>query len=122
MIWQCMKCDRLYDDNPRMCDNCGYSIFSVDGTAEDPDALQRWDDSSDASLAETIVKAIATVKGVSPMEVPPLYDSVDPDAVESLFEHSDSHRIQFRHAGFDVVVTASGEIKLSSIDGSTGHA
>ena len=121
MMWECMKCGRLYEDNPRMCENCGYSIFSVDGQSDDPDALKRRADDSDTPLAESVVNVIANVKGVDPLDIPPLYDSVDLDAVEALLEDTDTQQIQFRHAGFDVVVTSSGDIKINSNGDPTDH-
>ncbi|WP_340098371.1 HalOD1 output domain-containing protein [Salinibaculum salinum] len=41
------------------------------------------------SLCEEIVSAVARAEGVDPLAVSPqLYDVVDPDSLEQLFEHS----------------------------------
>ncbi|WP_226010826.1 HalOD1 output domain-containing protein [Halomicrobium salinisoli] len=41
---------------------------------------------SDQSLAVTISEALATVEGTEPWEIDPLYDVIDFDAVERLFQ------------------------------------
>lgn len=62
----------------------------------------------------TIVSSVAAAKGVSPAELdPPLYDAVDPDALERLFEtggppgEPPSVVVRFTYCGFDVRVTPS---------------
>lgn len=67
-----------------------------------------------ASVA--VVEAVATATDYDPYDVPPLYEVVDPDALDELFspKHDGtprrSGRIVFRLAGCDVTVTGRGEI------------
>ena len=59
------------------------------------------------SLTGTIVEELADANGVDVYEVPPLIESVDPDALEKLFaesEHADHVTIEFSHAGHRIVV------------------
>lgn len=44
---------------------------------------------TDQSLAVTISEALATVEGTEPWEIDPLYDVIDFDAVERLFQRED---------------------------------
>lgn len=60
-----------------------------------------------ASLA--VIEAVAAVSGTDPLELPPLYDAVNPDALNALFEPHDRRdgsdlRIEFSYNGFDIVV------------------
>ncbi|MFC6719411.1 HalOD1 output domain-containing protein [Natrialbaceae archaeon GCM10025810] len=55
-----------------------------DDGAGDVDA--RYDPAVDDSLTAVIVGAVARAVGCEPLEVEPLYDVLDPDALESLFE------------------------------------
>lgn len=59
------------------------------------------------SLTGTIVEKLADSNGVDALEVPPLIESVDPDALEKLFDESeaaDHVTIEFSHAGHRIVV------------------
>ena len=44
-----------------------------------------YDDSTDESLLDVVVGAIATVNDCDPLEVDPLYHTIDPEALEALF-------------------------------------
>lgn len=44
-----------------------------------------YDDSTDESLLDVVVGAIATVNDCDPLEVDPLYHAIDPEALEALF-------------------------------------
>jgi hypothetical protein len=58
-------------------------------------------------LAETVARAIATVAGTDPSELEPLYESVDPEALENLFDCDHGRwpgSVEFCHAGYTVVI------------------
>jgi len=59
-----------------------------------------------------VVEALAEAKDVSPVEVErPLYDAVDPDAIDRLFENGiDGGRVVFTASGYEVTVTGHGDI------------
>lgn len=68
-----------------------------------------------ASVSMTVVEALAEAQGVSPLDIrEPLYDAVDPDALDSLFDGTDAEldggRVVFSTAGFEVTVTARGDV------------
>ena len=66
-----------------------------------------------ASLA--VIEAVAAVSGTDPIELPPLYDAVNPDALNALFEpherRTDSNLcVEFSYNGFDIVVREGPEV------------
>lgn len=58
---------------------------------------------------ERIVSGVATLEGVDPVELPPLFDAVDPDALEAVFATTPSGTrrcgsVAFTYAGYRVRV------------------
>ncbi|ELY36212.1 HalOD1 output domain-containing protein [Natronorubrum tibetense] len=76
----------------------------------DPDAGEQ--------ASDAVVTAVATLTGDSPVELSPLYEAVEPDALDSLVRHarrSDDagvHQLWFSYEGFDVGVQSNGEIRI----------
>lgn len=70
------------------------------------------------SLTEALVLAVADVKGVDPLELDPLYDDVDLEALERLVRRgadaSASVEATFAVQGCDVTVTAAGTLTVSA--------
>ena len=65
-----------------------------------------------------ISDAIAEETGTPIDEMPPLYETIDPDALESFLQranHSDTHpewSIEFRYCGYRVVFDSTGKVEL----------
>lgn len=64
-----------------------------------------------------VIATVAAASDRPPRELPPLYDSVDPDTLDALFEDSrlasDADiRITFRFGGYEVTLHQCGEIYL----------
>lgn len=62
---------------------------------------------TEVSLTWRVVEAVAEREGVDPVELkPPLRSALDPDALETLFDHSGSEalRLEFSYCGYDVAV------------------
>ncbi|APX97832.1 HalOD1 output domain-containing protein [Natronorubrum daqingense] len=76
----------------------------------DPDAGER------ASVA--VVTAVEAVSQTDSLELPPLHDVVDPDALDSLVEHArrsgeaGQHELWFTYAGFEVGVRSDGRVLI----------
>jgi len=76
--------------------------------------------------------AAASGAGASAVTSPPLYDFVDPDALEALYAHARDHQgtaewtTTFRYAAADVSVTSAGTVTVEPRDGGEsdqrGHA
>lgn len=72
---------------------------------------------NDRSPVEAIIDALATATGNDPMDLPPLYEYVDPDALEDLFERNKGTRaaetlLSFRFETWNVFVRADGRIRV----------
>jgi hypothetical protein len=72
----------------------------------------------DESPSNAVVSAISTVTGVDPLELPHIYDSIDPDALDAIMEspvvvgHHDTVDVRFRYADHDVSVRTDGTITV----------
>ncbi|WP_232702309.1 HalOD1 output domain-containing protein [Halobacterium wangiae] len=71
-------------------------------------------------ITQKIVHAVADELRVDPVDLDPLYDVVDPDALNSLF-HSrprvnslGTGAVRFTYQGFEVHVTAGGDVSLEA--------
>lgn len=70
------------------------------------------------SLSEAVIDAVADAEGVEPTDLQPLYDVLDPDALDSLFQpHSHTGRsaqgqITFEYHDYEVYVNENGQVTL----------
>lgn len=68
--------------------------------------------SADTSSLETVVRLLEQATGRDQLNLPPIYHSVDPDAIDALMESgSESLMISFTHAGYDISI-AGGVARL----------
>jgi hypothetical protein len=76
-------------------------------------------DSPDADeVFETIIDALADAADVSPMELDPIYDSIDPDALSRLMNGSDADlSVTFTHGGHNVQVYDDGMVIVRDSEG-----
>lgn len=78
--------------------------------------------SDDGKISERVVTAVATARDEDPLELPPLYDVIDPDALDQLFDHgieggrSGPGRVIFILAGCEVIVHSDGEVEVTAPD------
>jgi hypothetical protein len=71
------------------------------------------------SLSEAVVSSVATQKGVGEIALPPLFEVLDPDALDALFETSGDRtegHITFEYAGCTVECVSDGTVR---VDGPT---
>lgn len=77
----------------------------------DPDT-ERYRARFDSDLSdpvEAIVRVVAAVAGTDPTDLPPLFESVDSNALDALVRSAadgDSLRVSFAYDGYDVTVAA----------------
>lgn len=71
----------------------------------------------DESVSEVVVETVASVSGVDPVELDPLYYAIDPDALDALFAPRPAAgdlprdvQLSFSYVGLQVTVTAAGRI------------
>lgn len=65
-----------------------------------------------------VVSEVADREGISEEELPLLYESIEPDALDELFYHTKKTRteleVQFTYAGYTVLIRDSEEITLKN--------
>ncbi|MFP8951366.1 HalOD1 output domain-containing protein [Natrialbaceae archaeon A-arb3/5] len=89
----------------------------TDRTSEN--AVVSYDWGSGESLSTTIVSTISDLSGKNPDEIERLYDHLDPDSLESIFEPTAGGRtrnagsVAFHLEGYAVTVHASGTIVVT---------
>lgn len=70
-----------------------------------------WGDDESASAA--VVRAVAAYTGQQPISMEPLFKTIDPDALNTIFGPNEQPAcIEFSYSGIRVQVTASGDGKL----------
>lgn len=65
--------------------------------------------------SEVIIDAVATAAGVDPLDLPPLYEFVDPDALNNLFDTHDGATdalLSFTMNTWNVFVRGDGKIRV----------
>lgn len=83
------------------------------------------DRTNDVPLSTAIVRAIANVSNTPAEDLDPLYDVVDPDALNGIFApHADGRErvaggLWFYYSGYRVIVYPDGEIKMEPLDEAT---
>ena len=73
------------------------------------------------SLSETVVTTVAEREGVEPTELTPLYEVVDPDALDGLFaplggSPSTEGEVTFPYQGYEVTAYSTGRVELRPAD------
>ncbi|MFH5802117.1 HalOD1 output domain-containing protein [Haladaptatus sp. CMAA 1911] len=74
------------------------------------------------SLSTAIVRKVAAAKDVAPSALPPLYEVIDSDALDRLFDSRINHqsrtsgRIEFEYCGYQVTATSTGDVQTLPID------
>lgn len=73
-----------------------------------------WDDFEELNLI--IVGAVAILTEGYPSELPPLQQTVEVDALQTLLvdDSEDPVQVVFRYAGVDVTITSDGDVELAS--------
>lgn len=69
------------------------------------------------TASECIINAVAEIEDEDPTGLsPPLYEAIDPDALDNLVASQNTSRVQFEYSNHRVTVT-SDEIIVTAIDG-----
>ena len=91
-------------------DSAGRSEGQLD--SDTPKAI--FEPSSGGSATEAVVSLVAQEESCDPLELPPLYESVDPEALDRICEVADgsSLRISFDYSDYTVLVDGSGIVQL----------
>ncbi|MDS0475457.1 HalOD1 output domain-containing protein [Natrinema sp. 1APR25-10V2] len=74
-----------------------------------------------SSPSQAIVMGLAERNDVSPLEMQPLYEAVNPEALDTLFQNGRSGRVTFEYAGYEVAVHGNGHIDIHETEHSAGE-
>lgn len=84
------------------------------------DSSRRHDADASEATSTAVVEAIAEREGVDPADLElPLYEAIDPDALDALFSPPGgnrepvSGRISFVYGGYNVEVAGDGEVTVT---------
>ncbi|WP_435156978.1 HalOD1 output domain-containing protein [Haladaptatus sp. DFWS20] len=64
------------------------------------------------SITNAVVSAVAEAKGTKPAT--PLYEAIDPDALDDLYQHS-SPEVSFEYVGFRVTIHSDRTITVADL-------
>ncbi|SFC27959.1 hypothetical protein SAMN05444422_106193 [Halobiforma haloterrestris] len=113
---------------------------STDPAESDASYATTFDPHAGDGPSERIIDAVAALTNEDPLELTPLYEAVDPDALDALFVHSRGRsglsaasgdpdvdggidELWFTYEGFDVGVHSDGEILIQeATQGSSASA
>lgn len=74
----------------------------------------------ETNVSQSVVEAIAEAEGTDPRELtPPLYDVIDPDALDSVFtatptEGRTEGKVTFPYRGYEVTVYGGGSVSVEA--------
>ncbi|RQG97963.1 HalOD1 output domain-containing protein [Natrarchaeobius chitinivorans] len=76
---------------------------------------------SEYPVSLAVIEAVAERDGVDPVSLPPLYESIPPDALDSLFDDrsTDSERalaVEFAYHGYTVTITDDEGVRIVEAD------
>lgn len=70
----------------------------------------------DEQVSETVITAVAAATDADPLEMDPLYETIDPDALDRLCRPSDASptlQLQFSMAGCEIEVRGDGTVTVT---------
>ena len=67
---------------------------------------------SDATASEAVVATVADRTGADPIDLPPLYDAIDPDALDAIFRDGRPGRVSFEYAGYEMTVCGRDQVTV----------
>ncbi|MCU4974475.1 hypothetical protein OB955_17275 [Halobacteria archaeon AArc-m2/3/4] len=86
-------------------------------SSSEPATIQTFIYTTDESVSEAVLDAVASITDSDPIELDPLYYTIDPDALDTLFESRPYNtelprdvQVTFSYVGLQVTVTAAGQI------------
>lgn len=67
-----------------------------------------FDDDEPGRVSDGVISVVSAVDDTDPMDLPPLAESIDPDALDALFDRDDipDRRLTFSYCSYRITVTA----------------
>ena len=69
-----------------------------------------------ASVTEMILSAVAAQRGCDVLDLPPLFEAIDPEAVERLVACDATNEVTFRYLGYEVTATSREDVRITGED------
>ncbi|KTG26596.1 HalOD1 output domain-containing protein [Haloferax profundi] len=85
-------------------------------TYEEETGMYRIDRDTSEPLSTNVVLSIAAIEDTRPTRLPPLAQTIDPDALNTVFDCSEDAILSFSYAGYRVTVDALGSLEIVSLD------
>lgn len=95
--------------------------------SRDTNYVTTFDPETGDRASEAVVMAVAALAGSKPADLSPLYDVVEPDALDSLCDHAERvdtdsvHRLWFPYEGFYVCVRSDGQVRVLETQSTAGQ-
>lgn len=94
-----------------------HTLSSTDDISSDLASVvtTSWNIDSGNTPLQAVLSAVAKAKGSDPLELPPLYNTIDADALNQLFlsePGSSAIRVSFHYEGCKVTIKGSGEVRV----------
>lgn len=72
----------------------------------------------DVRPSTVVVESIADAENVDAADLPPLYERIDPDALDDFVAEGgdDPRRVEFGFAGYEVTVEGDGTVSVDALD------
>lgn len=93
----------------RQPDDDDRRVLEADSTDSNHESFQVEVD-RDEQPSEAVIRSVSTVSGKEPTSLTPLYDFLDPDALDELVKNSDRVTVQFEFDGYLVTVRSDDRI------------
>lgn len=74
-----------------------------------------WEQDTENTPVYAVVSAVSNASGLDVFELPPLYEAINPDALNALFtsrSEPGGGNVSFEYAGYDVVVRGTGVVEV----------
>ncbi|MFO7925412.1 MAG: HalOD1 output domain-containing protein [Halobacteriota archaeon] len=65
-----------------------------------------------STVSERVIRGVSTADDSDPVELPPLYDAIDPEALDAVVKRMSDGAVSFVYAGYEVTVESDGTIDL----------
>lgn len=67
------------------------------------------------SPSQAVIQAVADAEGVDPVDLPPVFESIDPDALDQVVSRIEGH-VRFDYCGYTVTVDQHGVTDLEPVE------
>ncbi|AGB39965.1 HalOD1 output domain-containing protein [Natronococcus occultus] len=91
--------------------------FGGTSSQDTPTVSATWERGTENTPVYAVVSAVAEAEDADPVALPPLYEAIDPEALNALLAAEPETAVgtvAFRYAGYDVEVTGDGDVSVRS--------